>query len=90
MPTMMKNKADPWHFARPGLATKYLQTFEIGLISASPWRKRVAKHKGWSAGDQLCGEHEDPRRKVTVLSSKHTRTDHHGDIELRHLWIQMN
>src|SRR5215475_3155323 len=31
---MMKNKPDPWHFARPGLAKKYLQTFEIGLISA--------------------------------------------------------
>jgi hypothetical protein len=25
---------DPWHFARPELAQKYLQTFEIGLISA--------------------------------------------------------
>jgi hypothetical protein len=25
---------DPWHFARPELARKYLQTFEIGLISA--------------------------------------------------------
>lgn len=31
---MMKSKSDPWHFARPGLAKKYLQTFEIGLISA--------------------------------------------------------
>jgi hypothetical protein len=31
---MMKNKPDPWHFARPGLAKKYLQTFQIGLISA--------------------------------------------------------
>jgi hypothetical protein len=31
---MSKNKPDPWHFARPELAQKYLQTFEIGLISA--------------------------------------------------------
>ena len=31
---MRKNKPDPWHFARPELAKKYLQTFEIGLISA--------------------------------------------------------
>lgn len=31
---MTKSKADPWHFARPELAQKYLQTFEIGLISA--------------------------------------------------------
>lgn len=31
---MLKNTADPWHFARPELARKYLRTFEIGLISA--------------------------------------------------------
>ena len=31
---MPKSKPDPWHFARPELARKYLQTFEIGLISA--------------------------------------------------------
>ncbi|MFL6603464.1 MAG: hypothetical protein ACJ8R9_19345 [Steroidobacteraceae bacterium] len=31
---MSKSKPDPWHFARPELAQKYLQTFEIGLISA--------------------------------------------------------
>jgi hypothetical protein len=31
---MTKLAADPWHFARPGLAQKYLKTFEIGLISA--------------------------------------------------------
>ncbi len=31
---MSKDKQDPWHFARPELARKYLQTFQIGLISA--------------------------------------------------------
>jgi hypothetical protein len=31
---MPKNKSDPWHFARPKLAEKYLRTFQIGLISA--------------------------------------------------------
>jgi hypothetical protein len=31
---MGKITTDPWHFARPELALKYLQTFEIGLISA--------------------------------------------------------
>ncbi len=31
---MPKSKTDPWHFARPELAQKYLRTFEIGLISA--------------------------------------------------------
>ena len=31
---MSRSSADPWHFARPELARKYLRTFEIGLISA--------------------------------------------------------
>jgi hypothetical protein len=31
---MLKSKLDPWHFARPELTRKYLQAFEIGLISA--------------------------------------------------------
>ena len=31
---MTKSKTDPWHFARPELAQKYLQTFRVGLISA--------------------------------------------------------
>src|SRR5580704_16502030 len=31
---MSRNNPDPWHFARPDLARKYLQTFRIGLISA--------------------------------------------------------
>jgi SnoaL-like domain len=31
---MPKSKSGPWHFARPELAQKYLQTFEMGLISA--------------------------------------------------------
>src|SRR3982074_2197406 len=29
-PTMPKSKSDPWHFARPELAEKYLRTFQIG------------------------------------------------------------
>ena len=31
---MPKSKPDPWHFARPLLAQKYLRTFHVGLISA--------------------------------------------------------
>jgi hypothetical protein len=34
LPTMPKNRPDPWHFARPQLAQKYLRTFQIGLVSA--------------------------------------------------------
>jgi hypothetical protein len=31
---MSIGKPDPWHFARPELAQRYLQTFRVGLISA--------------------------------------------------------
>jgi len=31
---MAKTTRDPWHFARPELARRYLRTFQIGLISA--------------------------------------------------------
>ena len=31
---MSKSRLDPWHFARPALAQRYLHTFRIGLISA--------------------------------------------------------
>jgi hypothetical protein len=31
---MPKTRPDPWHFGRPALAQKYLQTFQVGLISA--------------------------------------------------------
>lgn len=50
----------------------------------------LEKQKGWDTSDQLRLEHEDPGRRVTVLSSKHSRANRRGDIELRHLWIQMN
>lgn len=31
---MTKRPEDSWHFARPALARKYVDTFEVGLISA--------------------------------------------------------
>ena len=31
---MPRGTPDPWHSARPELAARYLQTFEIGLLSA--------------------------------------------------------
>lgn len=31
---MAKTKLDPWHFARPSLAKKFIDSFEIGLVSA--------------------------------------------------------
>src|SRR5271168_1516316 len=32
--TRATTPADPWHYPRPELAAKYLQTFDIGLTSA--------------------------------------------------------
>ena len=34
VPTRSNTTQDPWHFARPELARQYLQTFQVGLISA--------------------------------------------------------
>jgi hypothetical protein len=45
---------------------------------------------GWSANDLPRLKHNDLTRNVTVLSSKHTRVKPLQDIELRHLWVQMN
>src|SRR4051812_11185813 len=34
LPTMSKSEPNPWHFARPELAQKYLQTFAPNLRAA--------------------------------------------------------
>ena len=41
----MSTPSDPWHFARPELAKRYLQAFELGLVSARGLfaRRRMGK-----------------------------------------------
>lgn len=45
---------------------------------------------GWTAGDFLQLQDDDSARRVAVLRSSHTRDSGLPDIELRHLWLQMN
>lgn len=46
--------------------------------------------KGWTANDLLHLEQDDTVRRMGVLRSCHTRENSLPEIELRHLWVQMN
>jgi hypothetical protein len=63
------------------------------------WNTRVAEwvneliargEQGWTAKDLLRLEQDDATRQVAILSSSHTREKGLPELELRHLWIQMN
>lgn len=63
------------------------------------WNTRVAEwiqelvnagQTGWTVKDLLHVEHDDNTLQLTVLRSSHTRERGLPDIELRHLWVQMN
>ncbi len=45
---------------------------------------------GWTLADLLHLEHDDKGKKLTVFRSVHTRVNGLKDIELRHLWLNMN
>ena len=45
---------------------------------------------GWTAKDLLHHEHDDKTLQLAVLRSSHTRENGLPDIELRHIWVQMN
>ena len=63
------------------------------------WQKRVAGwindlveagQPGWSKEDFLRLEHNNEEKRIAVYSSLHARDRDLGEIELRHLWLQMN
>lgn len=63
------------------------------------WNTKVAEwindlvssgQTGWTAKDLLHLENDDDTLKLTVLRSSHLRENGLPDIELRHLWVQMN
>ena len=63
------------------------------------WNTRVAEwinelvesgQPGWTANDLLHLEHDDDTIQVTVFHSSHTRENGLPEIELRHLWVEMN
>jgi len=74
----------------------------IGYIqqdTSELWTERIAEwingltessSPGWSAKDLPRVQQNDAARKVAVLSSTHSRAEPLEEIELRHLWVQMN
>ncbi|MGE0824353.1 MAG: hypothetical protein AB7P18_19835 [Candidatus Binatia bacterium] len=63
------------------------------------WNKRIARwirdlvkarQAGWSAKDLLQLDHDDEILRLIVLRSSHTRERGLPEVELRHLWIEMN
>jgi hypothetical protein len=62
------------------------------------WDSRVAewignlagKEPGWTTKDLLRPDHSDAASRLAVFHSSHERSKGLSEIELRHLWIQMN
>ena len=63
------------------------------------WNTRIAQwisdliesgQSGWTANDLLQLDHDDETLQLIVLRSSHTRENGLPEIELRHLWIEMN
>jgi hypothetical protein len=74
----------------------------IGYVqedTAAIWGERVGEwikdlvesgQPGWTAKDFLHLEHHDATQRMAVLRSLHSRDHGLQDIELRHLWLNMN
>jgi hypothetical protein len=73
----------------------------IGYVqeeTTTVWDKRVAvwigdlagTQAGWTTKDLLHIEREDAALRLAVFRSSHERQNGLSDIELRHLWIEMN
>lgn len=77
-----------------GAMIAYVQedTCEYWTARATEWIEALASsgQKGWTTKDVLQMQRSDALGRVTVLSSSHTRERDLPEIELRHLWIQMN
>ena len=63
------------------------------------WRKNVAGwikelidsgQAGWTVKDLLHLEHDDQLLRLAIFRSSHTRENNLPEIELRHLWVEMN
>jgi hypothetical protein len=71
----------------------YLQeeTWEIWENRIASWIQELidSGQPGWSDADSLDLEFDDSSRKLTVFRSLHSR-DVAQDMELRHLWLNMN
>jgi hypothetical protein len=86
---------DAGGFAKPFLAViaAYVQA-----DTGSMWAERVngwidslaGNEPGWTVGDRLALEVDDVSKRFAKLRSVHSRQQNLADIELRHLWIEMN
>jgi hypothetical protein len=58
----------------------------------SDWINQLVQdgYRGWTKHDLLKLLHEDDNLKMSVLHSSHERNKGQAEIELRHLWIEMN
>lgn len=77
-----------------GAMIGYIQQETISFWSSrvSDWIKGLIDTgvQGWSIDDMIKVKHNDPAKRISVLSSSHCREKNLTEIELRHLWIQMN
>jgi hypothetical protein len=77
-----------------GAMIAYVQqeTCKFWSVRITEWINSLiaSGQEGWTAKDLLCLELDDTTRHVAVLKSSHTREKRLQEIELRHLWVQMN
>ncbi len=74
----------------------------VGFIqdgSIAPWEKKIARWtnalararvSGWAHADRITIHKHDAAQRLAVLHSLHSRSGSLSDIQLRHLWIEMN
>jgi len=77
-----------------GAMIAYVQeeTTAVWCNRISGWISELVKsaQPGWTAKDLLNLEHDDKTRHLAVFRSFHTREKGLQEIELRHLWVEMN
>lgn len=83
------------HGATHSLAAMIAYVQEETLVfwskQVSKWVKGLvsANEQGWSNEDVLHPISKDEKKQICVLRSSHIRSDKQGQIELQHLWVNM-
>jgi hypothetical protein len=77
-----------------GAMIAYVQqeTREFWNMRIAEWIKEIAGsgQVGWTEDDLLHLDSDDAKTRLAVLRSSHSRVRGLPEIELRHLWVQMN
>ena len=68
------------------------ETCDVWNVRIGEWINSLiaSKQEGWSDKDLLQLENLDSTRRTAALRSFHTRLNGNMNIELRHLWVQLN